>query len=262
MRLRVAVAACLVAGLCLAPLLAPPARALDHKNLDVGRPLALEDPYAIAYREWNAELGAGFTHERLGPDRGFWTASFLYGAAPNTQVAVETMFSSDPRRIGGPSKSGDVAFSCLYNFSNETLGTPALGIAGRLELPTGLSSSGIDGSVKGLATKSIGRAGLHANLELGWTGAPRGGERWFAHRIVGGVTCPWGAPRNTRLLLLSDIVVAGSTERGEPDVVGAEAGFRYQWQPRTILDGGLGADLFGAGDRAPFHVTVGVSRAW
>ena len=43
--------------------------ALDHKNLDEGRPVRLEDAYPIAHGEFAIEAGAGFTLQRRGADR-------------------------------------------------------------------------------------------------------------------------------------------------------------------------------------------------
>ena len=60
----------LIWSLALFMAVAPVAYAIDHKNLDEGRPLRLEDAYSIASGELAVEVGAGFALERRGPDRG------------------------------------------------------------------------------------------------------------------------------------------------------------------------------------------------
>jgi hypothetical protein len=60
----------LIWSLALLMVTAPAAYAIDHKNLDEGRPLRLDDAYAIASGELAVEVGAGVALERRGPDRG------------------------------------------------------------------------------------------------------------------------------------------------------------------------------------------------
>jgi hypothetical protein len=91
--------------------------ALDHKNLDEGRPLRLEDAYSIATSEFTIETGGGFTLQRRGPARGSFPVELLYGAYPNLQLSVGTLLSTEPHDIEDRPKSGDLRFSALYNFN-------------------------------------------------------------------------------------------------------------------------------------------------
>src|SRR5258706_651594 len=97
-------------ALTLAALLLVPsiALAIDHGNLDEGRPLRLEDAYAISTGEIALETGAGFSLLRRGPDRGFFPIEVLYGALPHLQVSVGTTLSTHPPDIDEPVKSGDL----------------------------------------------------------------------------------------------------------------------------------------------------------
>jgi hypothetical protein len=56
--------------------------AVDHSNLDEGRPLQLEDPYPIAAGEIAIEAGLGFTIERRSEDRGSFPIQGLNLAKP------------------------------------------------------------------------------------------------------------------------------------------------------------------------------------
>src|SRR5262249_31532761 len=94
--------------------------AIDHANLDEGRPLRLEDAYTIAHGEIAVEAGAGLTLPRRGPKRGVFPVELLYGALPNLQLGVGTVLSTDPRAIDDLPKSGDLRLTALYNFNQET----------------------------------------------------------------------------------------------------------------------------------------------
>ena len=52
--------------------------AVDHSNLDEGRPSRVEDPYPIAHGELALEAGFGFNIERRGDDRFFSPIEILY----------------------------------------------------------------------------------------------------------------------------------------------------------------------------------------
>jgi len=130
--------------------------AIDHSNLDEGRPVRLEDAYSIASGELAVEAGAGLTIERRGPNQGVFPVEVLYGAYPNLQLGLGTTFSTEPHEGEGQSKFGDLRLSGLYNFNQETLTLPALGIRLTLNFPTGVDSAGVDVKVKGLLTKSVG----------------------------------------------------------------------------------------------------------
>src|SRR5260370_37922101 len=100
--------------------------AIDHTNLDEGRPLRLEDAYAIADGEIALEAGGGFTLQRRGSTRGVFPAEVLYGAYPNLQVALRTTLSTDPRGIDERPKAGALQLSAPYNFNQETNRRPSL----------------------------------------------------------------------------------------------------------------------------------------
>ena len=131
--------ACLPAGLVLVPV---SGMAIDHKNLDEGRPLRLEDAYAISTGELAVEAGASVTLRRRGADRGVFPIELLYGVFPNFQIGVGTTLSTDPREIDEPAKSGDLRIGALYNLNQETLVMPAFGMKLEVELPTGVDSDG------------------------------------------------------------------------------------------------------------------------
>jgi hypothetical protein len=232
------VAACLV--------IAAEAAAIDHKNLDEGRPLRVEDAYPIAAREVSVEAGAGFTLQRRGPDRGVFPVEILYGAAPNLQIGLGTRLSTDPHGIDEQTTSGDLRVSALYNFNQETLEVPAF-------------AAKLDVGLKAIVTKSVERLSLHLNGGYEFLNGTRHAKRDGRYLLILGASYPAGAPRYTRATLVADVFTEQSVRRGDANIVGTEVGFRYQLTPRMVWDAGVGTEFAGPRDRAPFFFTTGVS---
>jgi hypothetical protein len=251
--------ACLSAVLVLAPI---QAGAVDHKNLDEGRPLRLEDAYAISTGEIALEAGAGFTLRRHGDDRGFFPIELLYGAFPNFQVGVGTTLSTDPREIDEPGKSGDLRIGALYNLNQETLVMPAFGVKLEVELPSGVGSKGVDVEVKGIVTKSFERLSVHFNAAYLFLTDSDRGQRDGRYELVLGASYPIGAPKFTRATLIADVFTEQNTHRGESNVVGTELGLRYQLTPSMVWDVGVGTEFAGPSERSPFFFSTGLSWAF
>jgi hypothetical protein len=232
---------------------------LDHKNLDEGRPLRLEDAYPIAAGELAVEVGAGFALQRRSSDRGIFEIEVLYGALPNLQVGLGTMLSTAPHEIDEPTKSGDLRLSALYNLNQETLWVPAFAFKGALTFPTGVDSAGVDVELKGIVTRSIDRLSFHFNAGYELVGGARRGERDGRYLLVLGASYPVGAPRYTRTTLVGDVFTEQSVRRGDSNVVGLEVGFRHQLTQRIVWDAGIGTEFAGPADRSPLFFTTGIS---
>jgi hypothetical protein len=232
---------------------------IDHKNLDEGRPLRLDDAYAISTGEIEVEIGAGLTLQRRGTDRGFFPLEVLFGALPNLQIGIGTNLSTDPQEIDEPAKSGDLSLGVLYNFNQETLVMPAFGARIELNLPSGVASHGVEVEVKGIVTKSFERVSVHLNAGYEFLTDPRGGERDGHYEVVLGASVPVGAPQYTRATLIADVFTEEAVHRGEPNVVGGEIGFRYQLTPSIVWDLGVGTEFAGPADRSRFFLNTGLS---
>jgi hypothetical protein len=233
--------------------------AIDHKNLDEGRPLRLDDAYAISTGEIEVEVGAGITLQRRGTDRGFFPVEVLLGALPNLQIGVGTVLSTEPRDIDEPAKSGDLSLGVLYNFNQETLVMPALGARMEVNLPTGVDSHGVEVELKGIVTKSFERVSVHLNAGYEFLTDPARSERDGHYELVLGASVPLGAPQYTRATLIADVFTEQAVHRGEPNVVGAEVGFRYQLTPAIVWDLGVGTEFAGPADRSRFFLNTGLS---
>lgn len=235
-------------------LIQPVAYGLDHKNLDEGRPLRVEDPYAIAQGEIAVEGGIGYNRESQNLDRGVFPLQILYGAFPNSHFELGTTLLTSPRAVTGTTKSGDLELSGLYNFNQETLHIPALGIKVSANLPTGVESSGTEVEIKGLVSKSFARLSLYLNASHVFVTDSGGQSGHDLHKLLLGASYPVGAPRYTRLTLVTDVFTELSS-----DLVGAEVGLRHQFTQRIVLDAGAGSEFSGPSDRTSFILKLGAS---
>lgn len=235
------------------------AHAIDHKNLDEGRPTRLDDAYAITTGEIELEVGAGVNVPRHGRSRGVFPVEILYGPLPNFQIGLGSSLATDPRTIDDPDKSGDLELSALYNFNQETLMVPAFGVRLAVNLPTGVESKGVEVALKGIVTKSIDRLSLHLNAGYQFLTDREHGEREGRYELVLGASYPLGAPRYTRATVVADLFTEQSVRRGQDNVVGAELGIRYQLTPRLVWDAGLGTEFAGPADRSTFFAVTGLS---
>jgi Putative MetA-pathway of phenol degradation len=238
---------------------AAPAFGIDHKNLDEGRPLRLEDAYAIASGEIAVEAGAGLQLPRRGADQGVFPVELLYGAFPNFQVGLGSTLLTDPHDVNDRPKSGDLHLSGLYNFNQETLDVPAFALKLGVDFPTGVDARGFTVDVKGIVTKSVERLSLHLNAGYAVLTDTRDDEREGRYALALGCSYPVGAPQFTRATLAGDVFAEQSARRGNSTTVGVEIGLRFQLTPRLVGDAGVGTEFAGPSDRSSFFFRAGLS---
>jgi hypothetical protein len=236
--------------------------ALDHDNLDKNRPVQIEDAYPLAMGEIALEGGVRVNDRRQGRTRVTFQPQLLYGAFYNTQVEIGGDLLTEPTTINGAEKSGDLRVGVLYNFNTETLPWPALAVKLEMDLPTGVRSRGVDGTVTGIATRSFGRLRTHLNAEYTVVGAAQGRERNGLYSLVAGVSYPLGYPSMFRDTLIADVFTRQSDVSGERNPTGIEAGIRHQVSSRLVLDAGLGTEFAGPSDRSAFFGILGLSMAF
>ena len=233
--------------------------ALDHDNLDKNRPVQIEDAYPIAKGEIALEGGARFNNRRQGRTRFAFQPQLLYGAVYNTQVEIGGDLLTEPTTIRGSEKSGDLRLGALYDLNTETLSLPALAVKLEMELPTGVRSRGVDGTIAGIVTRSFGRWRTHLNAEYTVVGSAQGRERNGVYRLLAGVNYPLGYPKRLLDTLIADIFTRQSELSGGRNPTGVEVGLRHQFSSRIVLDGGLGTEFAGPSDRSAVFGTLGLS---
>jgi hypothetical protein len=238
---------------------AAPTWAVDHNNLDEGRPLQMEDAYPIAYGELSAETGVRDSHNRHGDDRVAFPLELLYGAYWNLHLGLGSTLTTSPHTIDDPEKSGDLRLFGLYNLNQETLRIPALAVKLTLDFPSGIRSHGVDTELRGILTRTVGHGRVHLNAGYQFIGNARDAERDGHYEVVLGAQYPLGYPRSFTTTVLADVFTRQATRFNETNNSGVEIGMRRQIAPSIILDAGINTEFIGPSERDLFFATVGVS---
>ena len=239
--------------------LALPATAqLDFRNLDDGRPLWSEDAWPVERRAiewlipWSAEWGREGTLHRSRPE-------VAWGAWDNLMVGAKLPLALVPGASGRDfGITGPGAF-LFYNFRGEGPRMPALALRAEGHLPVG-SLAADEGSVtlKGIATRTIGRERLHLNAAWTPVGARATGGTHAEPQWAAAVAVDRTLIRTSTLLAAE--LVARDGGAGESARFSVAAGLRRQMTPTLVLDLGLSRAL----ERDPGHawtVTAGFSTA-
>lgn len=246
------------------PGVAPTALAqADYRNLDAGRPIAVEDAQPVEFRAMEVQFTLPrFTRERRGHWHSGFEAEFKWGIWKDTQVGVTTETAVARDAGDTVAASRDVQIHALYNFNQETRRLPALAIRPELIVGAGgLGSRHQHGSLKLIATKTIHRNRLHFNgsYTVGATEQPgRGGD--LVSRFFYGVAYERTLPLNF-LVLLADIYARKPVDHSRTQVV-FEFGTRVQLSPTWVLDAGVATGQLRPSVGPDFGFTFGLSRSF
>jgi hypothetical protein len=254
-----------MASLLLAGILAPAAlwAQSDYRNLDAGRPIAVEDAQPIEYRALESQWGLPhFVRQRSG--------SWLVAAEPELKLGLlknlQAGFSSEyvAARDGGNTivAARDRQFHVLYNFNQETRRLPAIAVRPELAVQSGgLGSGNLHGSLKWLVSKTVGFNRVHVNgsYTIGPTALPgRGGE--LVNRFFYGAAYERTLPLKF-LVVLADVYARKPIDGSATEVV-FEAGVRLQLAPRWVLDAGVETGKLRPSVGHKFGFTFGLSRSF
>lgn len=229
------------------------AYAVDHNNLDAGRPLNFDDAEAIAYRERAVEFGGKFISPHQKSPGAEGAMEFLYGFAKDTHASIDldpswgSRANSDERRFD----VGNVALGLFHNFSREVLNLPAFSLRGDVFLPTGRDSSGADVRLRGIMSKTVQQySRLHLNLDGTFVSDPEAGQRNFVPAFTVGWSRPIGYPRVFTRTLVAEAGVRSAEANGTGPIASLGVGLRQQVTVRSVLDFGVRSDVIG-GRSAP-----------
>jgi hypothetical protein len=241
----------------------------DYYNTDAGRPITIEDAYAIEYRAIELQL-APLRLERGEGAAYRWGVEpeLALGLFPRTQVELAFPIAWMDRGEPGNSSTAGLAgieLSVLHNLNVET-SIPAFALAADLLVPAGsLGPERAYPSLKAIATKTFTWARVHVNAR--YTFGDRAGPATTAEaahadselsRWLAGIALD-------RTLPLRSLLFTGEVVAREPLVVddrlqwSTAAGLRYQLSPRVATDAGAGYRLSG-GDKGWF-LTFGAAFA-
>jgi hypothetical protein len=237
----------------------------DYYNTDAGRPVLMEDAYALERRGFELQVAPlRFSRARGGANTWGVEPSLAFGIASRTQVEVGVPVA----RVGGASGISGVDLSMLYNLNAETR-IPAFAIAGGVLLPAGrFGPSHAYPSVKGIMTRTFPDVRVHVNAQY-----------TFGRNTPAGLAAPTGAASQAielsrwvagaaidhaialKSLLLTAEAYARQPLEASTDVQwNSGIGARYQLAPRWVMDAGLGRTL--AGPDQGWFLTAGGAYAF
>lgn len=236
----------------------------DYYNTDAGRPLQIEDAYAVERRA--IELQAAplrLERSRRGVYSWGIEPEIAVGLFRRTQIELGLPIAVIDAGVGGK-RVGITGLdaSVLYNLNAETR-IPALAIGASVLAPVGgLAAEETYASVKGIATKTFRVARVHVNAQYTAGTAPvrsAGGDVLGAgaselSRWLGGVAIDKPFPLQS-VLLSAEVFTRQPLHDDEPLEWNAAVGTRVQLSPRVALDVGGGSRL--TGDDKGWFATIG-----
>jgi Putative MetA-pathway of phenol degradation len=250
---------------------AQPLRAqTDYYNTDAGRPVLMEDAYALERRGLEFQVAP----VRLSRARGgvyTWglEPELAFGFANRTQIEVGLPVAwIDRGRVRGAAGISGVDVSVLHNLNVET-SIPAFAIAADVLLPVGrFGPPRAYPSLKGIMTRTFSAARVHLNAQYTFgssvspsVSAPIGAaaqsievSRWIAGAAVDRTL----ALRS--LLMTAELYARKPLDRTENVEWNSGVGVRYQFSPRWALDGGAGRSL--NGPEQAWYLTAGGAYAF
>lgn len=238
----------------------------DFYNTDAGRPIRIEDAYALERRAFELQA-APLRLERSSGGRYHWgiEPEIAYGILPRTQLEVGFPLAFVESSLGSRRTSGlaGIDISVLHNLNVETR-IPALAIAAQVLVPAGnLGPDRAYPSLTGIATKTFPWARFHVNGQYTFGAAPDaaalttvGAQVVELSRWLGGIALDRTFPLRSLLLTGELYAQGGLAEQSGNTTWNAGVGTRYQLSPRIAMDAGVGRRLSGA-DRTWFLTAGG-----
>ena len=255
----------LLAGIALMPAVA--AAQTDYHNTDTGRPVRIEDAYAIERYALDLHIAPLRFERRSGVSSVAVTPELTYGLVPRTQVEIGVPVLYRSAESGGSRTGiGGIDVTALYNVNAETQSLPAFGLRAGVLMPVGdYGPERIHPSVTGLATRTLRWARIHANAQYTFGREPEGASADGTLGSGSGTLTRWltgiAADRTfayRSLLATAEAFAAGPVDRDADVEWTAATGLRYQLTPVLTLDGGIGRRL--TGPSQAWFFTLGVSR--
>ena len=228
-------------------LLATPALAIDHDNIDASRPLSFDDAETIAFGERALEFGlrtsSPYRRRSLGANL---SLEYLYGFRVNTHFSIDVDPSFGARAGSGDNRAdiGNVGFGIQHNFNRETLKTPAFGVRADTYLPTGRGAQGVGVRVRGILSRTLRQYDrYHVNVDANFVSRAGTGERSFIPAVTLGYSKPVGYPRNFNRTMVAELGARASDSRSGGAIFNAGIGLRQQMTVRSVLDVGVQSDF-------------------
>lgn len=236
------------------------AYAIDHNNIDEGRPLRFEDASSVAWHERAIEVGFGAGFPRRSSAQLNSKLEFLYGAFLNTHfgVALEPSFDSHADEFD----ASNVELSFFHALRREIGHGPAVAYRVGIGLPTARDAKGVAGHLRAILTKALRQYDkIHLNLDAQVNSDAMKGGRDAVFGGVLGYTIPIGYPRSFTQTMLAEFAVEQSEIRGQGWTGTVGLGLRKQVGVRSVIDAGVESDVFitDGAPRIPLRIAAGMS---
>jgi hypothetical protein len=247
----------------LAAPLAPLAAQTDYYNTDAGRPIRIEDAYAIERRAVEVQLAPlRLERGRGGSYRWGIEPELAVGLLPRTQLEIGFPLAHVEGVAGRRTTAlAGIEASVLYNLNRETK-LPALAVVVDVIVPAGaMAPDKAYPSFKAIATKTFPWARFHMNGQVTVGDAPvaatgRTAPTAELSRWLVGMAVDRALPLRA-LLLTAEVVTSQPIRAAEATAWDVAGGARYQLSPRLAVDGGGGYRL--SGDDAGWFFTAGAA---
>ena len=242
---------------------APLAAQTDYYNTDAGRPIRIEDAYAIERRAVEVQLAPlRLERGRGGSYRWGIEPELAVGLLPRTQLEIGFPLAHVEGGAGRRTTAlAGIEASVLYNLNRETK-LPALAVVVDVIVPAGaMAPDKAYPSFKAIATKTFPWARFHMNGQITVGDAPvaatgRTAPTAELSRWLVGMAVDRALPLRS-LLLTAEVVTSQPIRAAEATAWDVAGGARYQLSPRLAVDGGGGYRLSG-GD-AGWFFTAGAA---
>ncbi|HCT58041.1 MAG TPA: hypothetical protein DGD08_12625 [Gemmatimonas aurantiaca] len=241
----------------------------DYFNTDAGRPIRVEDAYALERQALELQI-APFRVERARAGGYRWgiEPEIAIGLLPRTHIEVGVpILQSGGNGLPRTTAVGGVELSAFYNFNAETR-LPAFAIAGEVVIPAGsLGPSTKIPTIKGIATRTLPWARFHVNGQFTFASDPTTAppstradaesnaeySRWQV-----GMAVDRSLPLRS-MLFTAEVVTSQPLVRAAALRWDVAAGTRIQFSPRVAFDMGGGYRL--TGEDPGWFATTGAAVA-
>jgi hypothetical protein len=234
------------------------ALAVDHNNLDAGRPLSFDDAESLALGEFALEGGLAW----VSPDRGGSGFAphleLLHGFALNTHLGLSVEAATGGLVTSSEREAAitQVGLTFFRNFNREYDDVPAFSFRGDLRVPTREATGAteaVEVRLRGIASRHwIQYDRLHLNLDAVAVFNPDGpdgpdaGDRRFRMALILGYSTPIGYPRLFTQTGVAELAIRVPEQKGAGPILSAGIGLRRQVTVRSLLDVGIQSDLWAA----------------
>lgn len=205
-------------------------------NLDFLQPVSVEDAYPVEEGKMQLQLLNRF---ETPADNWLVLPEYQWGLAKDWQLEF-----SVPLWLGGGDHdgTGDVQAGALWHFAKEQDAWADFALAGKVVIPTGEDSAGLDTTLQLIGTKSLtqDQSADKLHLNLNWTHDAGAGDEVDENRFA--VIFGYSRALSENTTFVADLLYS-EQEQEEAEWVVLEVGLNHKIDQHWSFSGGLGTAL-------------------